>query len=149
MNESRTIGASMTAHSAEQGASFRAQTCIEPDRIAHLARDASEEVQGGFRFIRFEGAAPGRLSFSVRTRFAQAALMSFDVAIAQLDDGSTSLSAYVSDPLAGNGIAAWTPAARWSLGHETYKRYVWELAGALSRFDPMSTAVLLDRVGRP
>ncbi len=141
----------MTALSAEQGASFRAQTCIEPDRIAHLARDVSEEVQGGFpkAFIRFEGATPGRLSFSVRTRIAQAELMSFDVAIAQLDDGSTGLSAYVCGRLASNNIPSWVPALAWSLGHEIYKRYARELAGALARFDPMSTAVLLDRVSRP
>lgn len=139
----------MTAPSAEQGASFRAQTCIEPDRIAHLARDVSEEVEGGFRFIRFEGAAPGLLSFSVRTRIAQAELMSFDVAIAQRDDGSTSLSTYVCGGLARNNIASWVPAVTWSLGHEIYKRYARELAVALARFDPMSTAVLLDRVARP
>ena len=141
----------MTAPSAEQGASFRAQTCIEPDRIAHLARDVSEEVHGGFpkAFIRFEGAAPGRLSFSVRTRIAQAELMAFDVAIAQLDDGSTSLSAYVCGGLARTNIASGLPAMTWSLGHEIYKRYARELAGALARFDPMSTAVLLDRVPRP
>jgi hypothetical protein len=141
----------MIAPSAEHGVSFRAQTCIEPDRIAHLARDVSEEVQGGFpkAFIRFEGAAPGLLSFSVRTRIAQAELMSFDVAIAQLDDGSTSLSAYVCGGLARNNIASWVPAVTGSLGHQIYKRYAQELAGALARFDPMSTAVLLERVSWP
>lgn len=141
----------MTALSAERGASFRAQTCIEPDRIAHLVRDVSEEVQGGFpkAFIRFEGAAPGRLSFSVRTRFPQAELMSFHVAIAQLDSGFTSLSAEVGGRLARNTIASWAPAMTWSLGHEIYKRYARELAEALARFDPMSTAVLLDRAARP
>ncbi|WP_157546441.1 hypothetical protein [Mycobacterium sp. IS-1742] len=141
----------MTAPSAEHGASFRAQTCIEPDRIAHLVRDVSEAVQGGFprAFIRFEGAAPGRLSFSVRTRFTQAELMSFDVAIAELDDGFTSLSVDICDRLTHNKILPWLPLANWSLGHEIYKRYARELAGALARFDPMSTAVLLDRVARP
>lgn len=141
----------MTAPSAQQGASFRAQTCIEPNRIAHLARAVSEEVQGGFpkAFIRFEGAAPGRLSFSVRTRIAHAELMSFDVAIAQLDDASTSLSTHVCGELGSNSIASWVPAVASSLGHEIYRRYALELAGALARVDPMSTAVLLDRVPRP
>lgn len=140
----------MTALSAERCTSFWAQTCIEPDRIAHLVRDLSEQVQGGFTraYIRFEGATPGRLSFSVRTRVARIQLMTFDVVIGRLDGGLTSVCVAVGERLAHNRLAALAAAVTRPLGHETYKRYATDLAGALTRFDPMSTAVLLERVPR-
>jgi hypothetical protein len=131
-----------------QGAIFRAQTCIEPDRIALLARDVSQSVHGRFprTFIRFDGASPGQLQFSVCTRFARAELMSFSVDIAQLADGFTSLDTRVlAEPLAVRA-AACLPVPRGApAAYELYKRYARELASALTRFDPLSTAVLVEQ----
>jgi hypothetical protein len=132
---------------AEQGTTFRAQTCIEPDRIAHLARDVGESIRGRFpgAFIQFEGAARGQLRFSVRTRLARAALMSFNVDIAEHDDGFTNLDARICDERSATRSTQHLPAAASRpRGYEMYKRYARELATELARFDPLSTAILVE-----
>ncbi|MGE2716258.1 hypothetical protein ACQI4L_19565 [Mycolicibacterium litorale] len=128
----------MSSPCAQPAAALRAQTCIAPDRMAHLARDVSEHVRGGFpgTYIHFDGAAPGQLSFSVRTRFARATLVAFALDITRSPDGFTSLQSSVHHRVSGAGGA---------LGLELYRRYARELASTLARFDPLSTALILDR----
>jgi hypothetical protein len=127
---------------------FRAQTCIEPDRIALLARDVSQSIRGRFphTFIRFDGATPGQLQFSVCTRFARAEVMSFCVDIARLADGFTSLDTRIlADPPANRAALCLPISGAAPAAYELYKRYARELASALTRFDPLSTAVLVEQ----
>lgn len=128
----------MSSPCAQPAAALRAQTYIAPDRMAHLARDVSEHVRGGFprAYIHFDGASPGRLRFSVRTRFTGSPLVAFVLEIVERSDGFTALQSSVHYGSAGAGHA---------LGLELYRRYARELAATLARFDPTSTAVLLDR----
>jgi hypothetical protein len=131
-----------------KGSTFWAQTCIEPDRIALLARDVSQSVRGGLRgqFIQFDGATPGQLLFSVRTRLPRTELMSFTVDIARLDDGFTNVDAQISDHKpAPRAVPHRTIAIERPPGYGTYKRYAQELAAALTRFDPLSTSILVEK----
>jgi hypothetical protein len=127
-----------------KGATFWAQTCIEPDRIAHLARDVSQSIRGGLRgaYIQFDGAAPGQLLFSVRTRLARSELMSFSVDIARVEDGFTNVDAQICDhrPIPPPVVSDERPP-----GYQLYKRYAQELAAALARFDPLSAALLVEK----
>jgi hypothetical protein len=131
-----------------QDARFQAHTCIEPDRIALLARDVSESVRGGFprAFIQFDGAAPGQLRFSVRTLLTRAELMTFNVDITRLEDGFTKLDSRITDDQSAHTTVPYVPAvASRPVGYEIYRRYARELASALTRFDPLSTAVLVEK----
>jgi hypothetical protein len=69
-------------------------------------------------------------------------LMSFVVDITQLEDGFTKLDTrVVGDDHSRRSRAR----GRTCLGYEVYRRYTRELASALARFDPLSTAVLVER----
>jgi hypothetical protein len=133
--------------SAEPLTTFQVQTCIEPDRIALLARDVSEVVRGGFprAFIHFDGAVPGQLLFSVRTRLARAELMAFSVEIVRREDGFTKLDARIRDDPPARTRTYLPAVASRPLAYEIYKRYARELASALARFDPLSTAVMVEK----
>jgi hypothetical protein len=130
-----------------KSATFRAQTCIEPDRIALLARDVSQLVRGSLRggVIRFDGATPGCLAFSVRSRMARSELLSFRVDIARRDDGLTNVDVHIRDHRVASRQPAGLPdPAEPRQGYDVYKRYARELATALARFDPQSTAILVE-----
>jgi hypothetical protein len=130
-------------------AMFRAQTCIEPDRIAHLAHDVSHTIIKGLRarFIQFEGAAPGQLLFSIRTRLPRTELMVFTVQITRAESGFTHINTHICSPTAHRPAASGTQDTGLSPGYAVYKRYTQELAAALAKFDPMSTAILVETNG--
>ncbi|MDH6243490.1 hypothetical protein [Mycobacterium sp. OTB74] len=130
-------------------ATLRAHTCIEPDRIAHLARDVSHTIIKGLRvkFIQFDGAIPGQLLFSVRTRLPRTELMSFTVEITRTESGFTLINAHICSPAVNRPALSDAEETGQSPGYAVYKHYTQELAAALARFDPLSTAILVETNG--
>jgi hypothetical protein len=131
----------MIAPHRVQVASFRAQTCIAPDGIAHMARGVGESIDRCFArpTIRYEYARPGKLVFSIRSWWRGVKLMSFSVDIVGHPRGFTAITTeMLGDPariVGSQGI--------W--GYKTYKQFAQNLAKALQRFDPLSVAVLLEK----
>jgi hypothetical protein len=81
----------------KHGTTFRAHTYIGPHEIARLAKHIGNSVRGrlpGFPFIRFEGAHPGRLMFSIRSWGGHVELMPFCIDIARDADGLTSVNTH-------------------------------------------------------
>src|SRR4051794_18188581 len=95
-----------------KGTTFWAQTCIEPDRIALLARDVSRLVRGGLRsgVIHFPGAPPGQLVFSIRRPMIGSELMSFRVDIARGDEGFTIVAVHIPEHRASTAAPQGFPA---------------------------------------
>lgn len=75
--------------------------------------------------------------------------MTFDLDITQRIDGFTSLRSTVCDAMPRGGQAPYLASLTRPLGVEIYRRYTRELASALARFDPLSTAVIVDPGHRP
>jgi hypothetical protein len=126
----------MAATPDRGSASFRARTCIAPDRIAALARDVGESIRGplpGRPFIRFEGARPGRLTFTIRSWGGRAELMSFCINIFR--DQRFAQHRHLFIPFWSNTL----------VGYAVYRKYAWSPAKVLQRFDPHSVGILMER----
>jgi hypothetical protein len=136
----------MPAPLVQQGSVFRAETRMEPDRVARLAISvaAAERGRYGAAAIQFTGAAPTRLSFSVRSMTGRVELIAFTVEITSGHEGFTVVRTRI------DGGCAPEPSAPLSHtpGYPMFKRYTLAFSAALARFDPDSAAVLTEEAPR-
>lgn len=142
----------MAAKHKFQHSTFRAQTTMDSDSLARLAKDVSEQVGNRSSriapYVRFEGAEPGRVLFSVRAWNGHAELMSFCCDIAgDPTSGSTTLQTHIQGFKTTQqkymGLIPMGP--KTMLGYGSYKKYAQALAQALQRCDPGSRGELVER----
>lgn len=99
-----------------QYSTLRATTSLEPDGTAELAKQVGDSVTSsipGGASVRFEGATPGRLEFTVRGgahTWGSRAVMSFHMSIARMDP---------SEPRSPSTSPTSVPAKRYSCSSQS------------------------------
>jgi hypothetical protein len=134
----------------KQGTTFRAHTYIGPHQIGRLAKDIGNSVRGGlpgFPFIRFEGARPGRLMFSIRSWGGHVELISLCIDIRSDRNGLTSVNTHIEGMKPTRHKVRLIPMqAKQFVGYGIYKKYAQSLGEALQRFDPHRVGILVEKL---
>ena len=135
----------------KQHSTLQATTSLDPDGAAQLVKHVGDSIKSsipGAAYVRFEGAAPGQLTFTVRGgghTWGGGPVMSFIVKIERNAGGLTIVSTHIDAFRTTQQTVMFIPVSPKSLnGYRTYKRFADELATALRQQDPQSVATLTE-----
>lgn len=135
----------------KQYSTLRATTSLDPDRAAQIAKHVGDSVTSsipGGASVRFEGASPGRLDFTVRGgahTWGSGAVMSFHMSIAADGYGRTAIVTEIGDFRTSQTTYLFIPVGPKLLeGYRTYKKFAEQFASALCQQDPQASTELVE-----
>lgn len=138
----------MAAKHKYQHSTLGATTTLPPDQVAVIAKSSAEKVKNkvpGQPFVRFEGAQPGRLNFSVRNLGGHGELMAFH-AIVEGGDGNTAVRTGIDMFKTEQQRVFFIPVGPKSLlGYGQYKRFAATLLADLQAADSSSRGQLVEQ----
>lgn len=120
------------------GAHVAVTTSVSADRLAALARYVGINTRRGLNKVRFEGATPGILHFSIRSLDAvRPSKFAFHLQIQDASSGSTARSGIDSYLMTQDRYMHFIPAGRWKMqGYGSYKLFMTNLRDAVRLEDP-------------
>jgi hypothetical protein len=127
------------------------ETQIDSAGVAEIAKSVGEQTKGniaiGINRVRFEGAEPGHLRFSIRALGDRMEIMTFQVTIQQ-QGAHTNVRTGIGSFKTRQQTMLFIPIAPKHLsGYGTYKLFMNNLATALRMEDPRAQVTLTERVG--
>jgi hypothetical protein len=138
----------MAAKHKNQNSTFRATTVLAPDEVAKIAQQCGEKVKNtipGQPFVRFEGAQPGRLNFSIRSLGGHSELMTFHAEVSATD-GTTAVRTHIDRFKTTQQTFMFIPVSPKSLlGYSQYKRFASAFLADLKAADRSTTGELVER----
>lgn len=138
----------MAAKHKKQHSTFQAQTAIDPDSVARMSRDVAETIKSPLPvgpFVRFEGAEPGKLLFSIRNWGGHAELMSFCVNITGSGTGSTINTRIQGFKTTQQKYMFIPVSPKQLVGYGAYTLFAQRLGQALHQNDPQCQSALIER----
>lgn len=139
----------MSATHKNQYSTLRLSTSLPPDQVAQIASAAAEKVKSsipGRPFVRFEGATPGQLQFSVRSMGGHMELMTFVADVTASGEQTTATTRIEAFKTTQEKLFMFIPVSPKTLvGYGEYKRFAATLLADLTAVDASTTGSLVER----
>jgi len=138
----------MAAKHKNQHAGLKVRTSVPAGSVAEMARSTGELVKSsipGRPFVRFEGSAPGRLLFSVRSMGGHMELMCFHLDVREAEGASHAETGIDGFKTTQSTVMFIPVGPKTLVGYPEYKRFNAKLLEGLRAQDPSASGTFVER----